>query len=296
MHFCITSHDIMDWDDARIFLGIHRAGTLRGAAARLGIDQATAGRRLAALETALNAKLFLRTPSGYLPTPAGEAAARSAQAMEEAALALQREMQGIDNRLAGVVRVATTDTLAVHFVMAAMAALHAQHPEIRIELTVDTAITSLTRREADLAVRTLRPVEPDLVSRHLTRRAGGLFASRTYIERHGMPDIAAGLAGHDLVIFHPSVAPRQSRALGGAPVADARIVMQVNTGMMLQEAVRAGLGIAELPVHMAGTDPRLVRIWPEREHQYDLYLVMHSDLSRSARVRAVADAIVAGVP
>ena len=296
MQIRITAHSTMDWDNARIFLGIYRAGTLRGAAAQLDIDQATAGRRLAALETSLSAKLFLRTPSGYLPTPAGEAAARSAEAMEQAALQLQREMQGIDNRLAGVVRVATTDTLAVHFVMAAMAALHERHPEIRIELTVDTAITSLTRREADLAVRTLRPVEPDLVARVLTQRTAGLFASRAYVERHGMPDIATGLAGHDLVIFQPSVAPRQSRELGGAPLTGARIVMQANTGMMLQEAVRAGLGIAELPVHMAGTDPRLVRIWPEREHRYDLYLVMHGDLSRSARVRAVADAIVAGVP
>ena len=286
----------MDWDNARVFLGIYRAGTLRGAAAQLDIDQATAGRRLAALEASLNAKLFLRTPSGYLPTPAGEAAARSAEAMEGAALQLQREMQGIDNRLAGVVRVATTDTMAVHFVMAAMAALHEQHPEIRIDLHVDTAFTSLTRREADLAVRTLRPVEPDLIVRHLARRAGGLFASRAYVERHGVPEIASGLAGHDLVILHPSVMPRQSRELGGAPLTGARIVMQVNTGMMLQDAVRAGLGIAELPIHMAAPDPRLVRIWPEREHRYDLYLVMHSDLSRSARVRAVADAIVAGVP
>jgi len=134
------------------------------------------------------------------------------------------------------------------------------------------------------------------VSRQLTRRISGLFASRAYVDRHGMPDIAVGLAGHDLVILHPSVMPRQSRELGGALLTGARIVMQVNTGMMLQEAARAGLGIAELPIHMAGTDPRLVRIWPEREHQYDLYLVMHGDLSRSARVRAVADAIVAGVP
>jgi DNA-binding transcriptional LysR family regulator len=215
--------------------------------------------------------------------------------MEEAALQLQREMQGSDHRLEGVVRVATTDTLAVHFVMAALARLHEIHPDIAIELHVDTSITSLTRREADLAVRTLRPTEPDLISRHLTRRAAGLFASRAYVERRGVPDIDAGLAGHDLVIFHPSVAPRQSRELGGASVAGARIVMQVNTGMMLQQAVRAGLGIAELPIPMAGDDPGLVRIWPERQHWYDLYLVMHGDLGRSARVRAVAEAIVAGV-
>ncbi len=285
----------MDWDNTRIFLGIYRAGTLRGAAAQLDIDQATAGRRLAALEAALNAKLFLRTPSGYVPTPAGEAAARSAEKMEQAAHQLQREMQGIDNRLAGVVRVATTDTMAQHFVIDAVQALHRQHPDIRIQLLVTTSVSSLTRREADLAIRTVRPTEPDLVSRHLARRTSGLYASKKYLKQHGPPALADGLTGHDIVRFHAAVMTRQVTHLAGIPVAGARVTMEVNTGLALQQAVRAGLGIGELPVHMADGDPQLVRLLPEKAHQYDVYLVMHGDLHRSARVRAVADAIVASV-
>lgn len=285
----------MDWDNARIFLGIYRAGTLRGAAAQLGIDQATAGRRLAALETALNAKLFLRTPAGYVPTPAGEAAARSAEQMEQAAHQLQREMQGIDNRLSGVVRVATTDTMAQHFVIGAMQALHQQHPDIRIRLQVTTSVSSLTRREADLAIRTVRPTEPDLVSRHLARRSSGLYASKKYLKQHGAPTLAEGLAGHDIVRFHTAVMTRQETHLAGIPVTGARVTMEVDTGLALQQAVRAGLGIGELPEHMADGDPQLVRLLPEKAYQYDVYLVMHGDLHRSARVRAVADAIVAAV-
>lgn len=285
----------MDWDNTRIFLGIYRAGTLRGAAAQLGIDQATAGRRLAALEAALNAKLFLRTPSGYVPTPAGEAAARSAEKMEQAAHQLQREMQGTDNRLAGVVRVATTDTMAQHFVIDAVQALHQQHPDIRIQLLVTTSVSSLTRREADLAIRTVRPTEPDLVSRHLARRASGLYASKKYLKQHGAPAQADGLAGHDIVRFHAAVMTRQETHLAGMPISGARVTMEVNTGLALQQAVRAGLGIGELPVHMADGDPQLVRLLPDKVHQYDVYLVMHGDLHRSARVRAVADAIVASV-
>ncbi|QGZ38763.1 DNA-binding transcriptional LysR family regulator [Pseudoduganella flava] len=284
----------MDWDDARIFLGIYRAGTLRGAAARLGIDQATAGRRLAALETALHAKLFLRTPGGYVPTPAGEAAARSAEKMEQAAHQLEREMQGIDHRLSGVVRLATTDTMAQHFVLDALRLLHERHPDIRVVLHTTTTVSNLTRREADLAVRTLKPTDPDLVSRHLANRASGLYASTAYLQRCGMPD--GGLAGHDLLIYHASVAPRQASHVAGMPVAGARVALEVNTGLMLLEAARLGIGIAELPIHMAEQDPRLVRIFPGKEHRYDMYLVMHGDLARSARVRAVADAIVESVP
>ncbi|NVE01515.1 LysR family transcriptional regulator [Massilia sp. BJB1822] len=286
----------MDWDHARIFLALCRAGTLRGAAAQLDIDQATVGRRLAAMESSLNARLFLRTPDGYVPTPAGETAQRSAELMEQAAHQLQREMQGIDNRLSGVVRLATTDTMATHFVIDAMHRLHKKHPDIRIVLSVDTHVSSLTRREADLAVRTVKPTSPDLISRHLTRRAAGLYATRAYLKQRGEPQPGTGLADHDIVVYHASVAPRHAEKICGEPVHNARVAMEVNTGLMLLEATRAGIGIGELPTHMADADPRLIRIWPEREHSYDMYLVMHSDLNRSARVRAVADAIIESFP
>ncbi|UGQ44691.1 LysR family transcriptional regulator [Massilia endophytica] len=286
----------MDWDNARIFLGIYRAGTLRGAAAQLDIDQATVGRRLAAMEKSLNARLFLRTPAGYVATPAGETAARSAELMEEAAHRLQREMQGIDNRLSGTVRVTTTDTMAVHFVMNAMALLHERHPEIQVALSIGTQLTSLTRREADLAVRTARPSSPDLISRHLARRTAGLYATADYLKQRGMPVPGSGFEGHDIVVYEAAVAPRHSEKLAGEPVHNARVAMTVNTGLMLLLAAKSGLGIAELPTHLADPDPNLQRIWPEREHHYDTWLVMHGDLNRSARVRAVADAIVESVP
>lgn len=216
--------------------------------------------------------------------------------MEHAALQFQREMQGIDNRLSGVVRVTTSDTMAAHFVIEAMQRLHKQHPDIRIVLSTSTAITSLTRREADLAIRTVRPDSPDLISRHLTRRTLGLYASKAYLKKHGMPTPGNALAGHDIVIYQHSVAPRHAEKLCGEPVANARVAMEVNTGLVLHEAVKAGLGIGELATHIAATTPELVRIWPEREQSYEVYLVMHSDLNRTARVRAAADAIIESFP
>ncbi|WP_058051278.1 LysR family transcriptional regulator [Janthinobacterium sp. Ant5-2-1] len=285
----------MDWDNARIFLTIGRAGTLRGAAALLRIDQATCGRRLAALESSLGATLFLRTPSGYVPTPAGELALTAAEAMERAADKLQREMQGVDNRLSGLVRVATTDTMASHFVIRAMQQLHAAHPDIRIVLNVAPALASLTRREADLAVRGVRPTDPDLISRHLVKRSLGLYASKSYLAERGEPVRGTALAGHDIVIYHHSVTPRHGEKIAGESVANARVAMEVNSAAMLQEATRAGLGVAELATHLGDIDPQLVRIWPERAESYDVWLVMHADLNRSARVRAAADAIIHSV-
>ncbi|OVZ58572.1 LysR family transcriptional regulator [Pigmentiphaga sp. NML030171] len=283
----------MNWDDARVFLAIRRAGTLRGAAALLEVDQATAGRRLAALEAALGARLFLRTPNGYVPTPAGELAGTAAERMEQAANQLQRQMQGLDDKLCGVVRVATSDTMASFYVIPALRALREAHPDIRVVLGTSTQLTNLTRREADIAVRTVKPTSPDLIARRLARRQIGVYASRDYLRRRGEPAVDAALKGHDVIRYDRPLGPLDGGRLGGVSIGNARVALEVNSGMMMLEAVRAGLGLGELAVSTAQGDPELVRIWPERTERLDVWLVLHADLNRTARVRAVADAIIA---
>ncbi len=282
----------MDWDNARIFLAIYRVGTLRGAAALLQIDQATAGRRLAALESSLDARLFLRTPGGYVPTAAGELAFAAAERMEQAADQLQRQMQGLDHRLSGGVRVAASETVASYYVLEAVRRVHAHHPDIRVTLSTAIQLSNLTRREADLAIRNIRPDNPDLIYRHLARKEVGLYASRTYLEAHGEPRLGTAFAGHALVTYQQAVLPGWSDTFCGEPTGNGRIGVELNSGMMIIEAVVAGLGIGQVPIHMAPLYPDLVRIWPTRSEPYDLWLVMHGDLNRTARVRAVADAIV----
>ncbi|NYT36774.1 LysR family transcriptional regulator [Allopusillimonas soli] len=283
----------MDWDNTRIFLAIYRCGTLRGAAAQLLIDQATVGRRLASLEQSLRARLFLRTPAGYVPTPAGELAFQAAERMEAAALQLQRQTQGIDEQLSGTVRVACTDTTVKYALMQAVKSVHAEHPDIRIVLTASTQLSNLTRRDADLAVRPIRPDNPDLITRHIGRRKVGIYASRDYLAARGEPVRGTALAGHDAVIYQRGVLRRPQTTLCGEPLSNARIVLEANTGLVLLEALQAGLGLGEAVTVLADADPLLVRLWPERSEFYDMWLVMHGDLNRTARVRAVADAIVA---
>lgn len=283
----------MDWDNARIFLAIYRVGTLRGAAEHLEIDQATAGRRLAALESSLGARLFLRTPSGYVPTPAGELAAAAATQMEQGAEQLQRQMQGMDERLCGVVRLAATDITARHFLLPALHRLHQEHPKIRVVLSTSTQLTNLTKREADIAVRTVRPDAPDLIARHLKRLHTGMYASKAYVKKRGLPDPGTGLKGHDVVIYPRSVSPSKSEQICGESIAHANVAMEVSTGLVMVDSLQAGFGIGELPTHVGDKASGLVRIWPQRAVPYDMWLVLHSDLNRTARVRAVADAIIA---
>jgi DNA-binding transcriptional LysR family regulator len=288
MQICIT----MDWDDARILLAIYRSGTLRAAAALLQVDQATVGRRLRGLEDALHARLFLHTPRGYVPTRAGELALPAAEAMERAADQLERLTQGTDERVSGTVRLTTSDTIARVFMMPAIQSLREAHPELRVVLTTSTHLSNLTRREADIAVRNVRPDNPDLISRRLGRRELGVYASKRYLKEHGEPRRGTAFEGHSVVIYQRALFGARSESICGEPLGNARVALEVNSGLMMLEAATRSMGIVELSTYLAEDTPSLVRIWPDCNEFYDLWLVMHGDLHRTARVRAVADAIV----
>ncbi|PAK13331.1 LysR family transcriptional regulator [Burkholderia ubonensis] len=284
----------MNWDDARIFVALHRERTLRAAARALDIDQATVGRRLAALEHALGATLFLRTSSGYELTPVGRIAIRAAEAMEQSAHDLVRHTQGVDKRLAGEVKLSTTDALAQEYVMPAIERLHAKHPDVSVLLDTTTQVLNLAKREADIAIRTVKPRNPDLLARRLASWEVGLFASPDYVRRHGEPVPGERFAGHDLVVYQPHFAKARVPSFVGEPLANGRIVARLNTNLTLRAALKAGLGLCEIPVSMGERDG-LVRVWPDRANdaQYEIWLVTHEDLRHTARIRATIDAIVA---
>ncbi|RAR57958.1 LysR family transcriptional regulator [Paraburkholderia unamae] len=283
----------MNWDDARIFLAIHRERTLRAAARALKLDQATVGRRLVALEHALGAALFVRTSKGYELTQAGKLALAPAELMERSAHDLARRTHGMDKRLAGEVKVTTTDALALEFVIPAIERLHAKHPDVRVELNTSTQIVNLARREADIAVRTVRPTNPGLVARRIASWEMGLFASRTYLDHHGMPIEGQAFSAHDLVVYQPYMSATSTPELAGEPLHGGRIVASLNSNLSLRAAIKAGIGLGEIPVAMAEKDG-LIRIWPERARKapYEVWLVTHQDLRHTARIRAMIDEIL----
>ncbi|MBK5541753.1 LysR family transcriptional regulator [Pseudomonas sp. TH05] len=284
----------MNWDDARVFLAVCRESTLRGAARVLGVDQATVGRRVTALEKSLSATLFLRTSDGYALTAVGEAALQAVEKMEHSALELERQIQGLDDRLTGSVRVSTTDSLAIDFLIPAIARLHQRHPDVRVQLDASTQILSLAKREADIAVRNTRPDNPDLIARRIARWPVGLFASQAYVEAHGVPEPGSAFAGHDLVVYQPYLQGNKDLTLVAEPMTGGRIVASLSSSLLVRRSIGAGIGLGEIPVPMGQRDG-LVRLWPERNRTtpYDVWLVTHADLRHTARVRAVIEEIVA---
>lgn len=280
----------MNWDDARILLALGRELTLRRAARVLRIDQATVGRRIAALEADLGSTLFLRTPGGYQLTSIGEEAFALAQKVESAALELTRRIGGVDSEGAGEVRISTTDSLACDFVLPALRALHLEHPDIRVVLHGASELVNLSQRETDIAIRNLRPDNPDLILRKLASWPMGLYASAEYLQQHGEPVPGSGFAGHDLVMYEPYWRDRPVPTLVDEAIDQGRVVAAVNSSLMVRRAIAEGLGIGEIPIDMGERDG-LVRLWPERQRKdlYEVWMVTHKDLRHTARIRLIIE-------
>ena len=272
---------LADWDRLRVVLVLARGGTLSAAARALAVDHTTVARRLDGFERELGAPLFERGPEGFAPTPLGEAVLTAAERMEAEVNGLLRRIAGADPGVSGTVRLTTTGHLATHLFAPALTGFLARHPGLRMELLGDNRSLDLTRREADLAVRMVRPDTPGLVSRKL-----GEIAFACYAATGDARDFGAQLfLGYD---DPPANAPPH-RYLS-ALVPPERVVLRSNTILPLVEAARAGLGCAVMPCFTAEADPALRRVPAQRAMPpVTLWLLYHEDLRRSPRLRAAVE-------
>src|SRR3954468_17715456 len=166
----------MDWDHLRHFLAVARTGSLRDAGRVLKTSPATIARRIVALERRLGARLFDRSRTGYALTETGELVRRKSEIVEEGALALEREALGRDLRPSGRVRLTTTNDIATLVIGPHLAEFRRHYPDIGLEIIASTDVANLTRREAEIALRTVRPRQADVVVRQVGWWNLGLYA------------------------------------------------------------------------------------------------------------------------
>jgi DNA-binding transcriptional LysR family regulator len=280
----------MPWSDLEAFLAVAREGSHAKAGKALGVDPTTVGRRLAALEGELGARLFDRTPAGLVPTSAGRALVPRAERVEAELVAAARELSGADTRARGAVRLTSGDGVVRYVLVPALASLRAEHPALEVELRAETRMLDLSRREADVAVRLVRPKEPGLVARRLGAMAFGLFASQAYLSRRGTPRSTRDLAGHDWIGFEPALDRLPQNRWLAREVPGARRVVRANTTAVQVAACAEGLGLALFPLFVAPHEPRLVHVLPHvGPPAREAWAVTHADLRGNARVRAVLD-------
>jgi DNA-binding transcriptional LysR family regulator len=286
-----------DWNDLRLVLALARTGSLRGTAQTLGVNHSTAFRRLGALEQTLGVRLFERLPGGvYALTAAGERTAAAAERMETEAATLDRDIVGLDRRLTGQLRVTSSETLAFRLLTAHIARFRDQHPGIIVELIVERRVLSLSRREADIALRVTRPREGDLYGRKLAEIAWAVYGARTLIsaiQSSGLVD----LSRFPFVAWDETATGIQSAEWLASKIPGSAVVFRTNSVLNQFIAAKVGIGLAVLPCYLGDPEPELQRVTtaPIAELTGELWIVTHADLRRTARVRAFFDIVGEGL-
>jgi DNA-binding transcriptional LysR family regulator len=275
-----------DWEDIRHFVALAREGTLSAAARTLGVDHATVARRVAALEASTGLKLVDRRARATLLTEDGRRVAAVAAPMEEAAFALSRTAQAAKPGVDGEVTISAPPNLASAVIAPQLVRLRQQHPGIRIKLMGEKRRASLSRREADVALRLSRPVETGLFVRKIGSFGFSLYGAPAYLNK--TPPHAFAFIGYDA-----SMAESPQEVWLRAVIGEREVVLRTNDLETQIAAARSGLGIAALPHYLGEGDPRLQRHdVPGRPVSRDVWLLVHRDLRQVPPVRAVMEFLV----
>lgn len=272
------------WELYRSFLAVVREQSLSGAARALSLTQPTLGRHIDALETAFGASLFTRSQAGLLPTPAALALIPYAEAMASAARALARAASGDAEEERGVVRVTASEMIGTEVLPGILTTFRERHPRIDVELVISNRSEDLLRRDADVAVRMIKPTQSALLARRLGTLQLGLHAHPAYLKRHGVPRTLEELRQHPLIGFDSAASVRRLPALP-VPISRDLFSFRCDSDVAQYRALCAGFGISICQVALAKRDG-LVKVLPGAlDFELGVWVVMHKDLKSSRRVR-----------
>jgi DNA-binding transcriptional LysR family regulator len=293
-----TNHNPMDWDRLRIFHAVADAGSFTHAGHELGLSQSAVSRQISALEQELNVPLFHRHARGLILTEQGEMLYRTAHDVFTKLAAAQARLIDSKDKPTGELRITTTVGLGSVWLTPRIAEFIDLYPEISVVLLLEDRELDLSMREADVAIRLRRPVQPDLIQRKLFTVHHHLYASPDYVRRKGLPKILSDLDEHSILTFGSTTGFFTNinwlETAGKADGDDRRPILKVNNAYGLRRAVEAGLGIASLPDYIVGNDSPLVQIaLPVETPEFDTYFVYPEELRDSKRVGVFRDFLVA---
>ena len=287
-----------DWRLVRSFLAVLDLGSLLAAARSLGVSQPTLGRHITELESQLASVLFERTGRGLLPTRTALQLAQAARQMQDGALQLSRTLADTKSQASGTVRITASVPVAVQLLPPILLNLRLALPDIQIELVSSNQVSNLLRREADIAIRMVRPDQTSLVARKLGEAAVGAYAHRDYLARRGVPALPAELLQHELVGSDTDPAIRQGFEAMGFPVPREAFALRSDDLLVQWQAVRAGLGIGFLADYQARLDPAVQPVLAGQLQipPLPMWLAVHREIRTSRHIRAVFDFLATALP
>jgi DNA-binding transcriptional LysR family regulator len=284
----------VSWDYWKTFKAVLETGSLSAAARVLSISQPTAGRHISALEEAFDGQLFTRSQSGLIPTPLASSLAPGADQLETITQTLLRTAVSEPESLQGVVRITSSEIVGAEVLPPLLEQFRREYPSVRIELHLSNLRQDLLRRDADIAVRMVRPEQGKLVAREIGDYELGLYAHETYLARRGEPRSAMDLLQHDLIGLDRDFGRLSSFNLDGRPVQPSDFSLRCDSDLGQLACLRAGLGIGICQEQIAARMLALRRVLPDVfAASLPVWLVMHEDLKSDRCVRALYNHLAA---
>jgi DNA-binding transcriptional LysR family regulator len=288
--------DNLDWNQLKAFLETAETGSLSAAARKLGLTQPTLSRQVAAIEKHMGVTLFERVGKSMALTSTGLDLLEHVRAMGAAAEALGLAATGRSQALGGVVSVSASDALAAHVLPPLVRQLREKEPGIAIEVISSDAISDLLRREADIAIRHVKPEQPDLIARLIREAAAHFYASEDWVRVHGHPRHAEETAQLPFVGTDRSGRFLDHLRQHGLPLSEANFSCYCDHSNGYWALVRHGMGIGAMIDEVARDTPGIVRVLDDVPPvRFPIWLVTHRELRTSRRIRVVFDALAQGL-
>ena len=295
IYLCMTRRE-PGWELFRTFLEVARDGSLSGAARKLALTQPTVGRHIDALEAALGLSLFSRSPQGLTATPVALELVSHAEAMAAASAALRRTASSGAHTDRGTVRIAASEMIGCEVLPPILADFRESHPGIVLELALSNRNEDLLRRDADIAVRMVRPRQKSLLARRIGETAIGFYAHRNYVKAHGIPATIAELEKHCLIGFDQDAWSLQSLGPLPRPVTRDHFGFRCDSDLAQFAALRAGVGIGGCQHNIARRFKELVPVLARAiRFELEVWIAMHEDMKSTGRVRMLYDHLAAGL-
>jgi DNA-binding transcriptional LysR family regulator len=287
-----------DWALVRSFLAALDQGSLLGAARILRSSQPTVGRHIAELESQLGVVLFERTGRGLVPTTTALQLLDAARSMETGANQLARTLSGVQTQTTGTVRITASVPVAVTLMPPLLSRMRQTLPDIQVELVSSNQVSNLLRREADIAVRMMRPEQGSLVAKKMGNVPLGAYAHKQYLARKGVLRKPTDLLQHDLIGSDTDTSILQGFAAMGYPVGREIFSFRSDDFIVQWQAVRAGLGIGFVANYLARSDPDVLPVLQGALKVPDLpmWLAVHREVRTNKRIRAVYDFLASELP
>jgi DNA-binding transcriptional LysR family regulator len=284
----------MDWDKLRIFHSVAEAGSFTHAGATLNLSQSAVSRQISALEESLNTKLFHRHARGLILTEQGESLFRSAHEVSHTLAMAEAQLSDTRDKPSGPLKVTTTVGFGSTWLTPQIKEFIELYPEVEFSLILTDDELDLGMRQADIAIRMTPPRQPDLIQRQLVSVVTHLYGSTDYLEARGVPETAADLDHHNLIVYGsdlPPPTPSVNWLLDvGKPERRRKPVLRVNNLYGIYRAVRSGLGLAGLPDYIVPPDVNLVRVLPDLSGPSNpAYFVYPEELRHSKKINVFRD-------